>query len=365
MLHILIALIISTLTVFALIRYEHLHQHISFDPATGEPQKVHSKNVSRIGGLGICLGASISIFIQSIMNAQFLSITYWFLPIMILVFMTGFAEDITKKIAPAFRMLILTFLSLIAIYFGNLEIHSIDMIGFDINLTALSISILFTVFAITGLINAYNIIDGFNGLSSMTSIIALLSISYVAFKSGDIVLTKICLISIAAIIGFFVWNYPYGHIFLGDGGAYFIGFQVAALSILLVNRNDSVASWFPILINAYPIYETLFTIWRRKFIMKNNATSSDSIHFHSLIYRRVLSSKFTNKENKLLIRNSITSPYLWLLSSMGSLPAMLFYDNSLVLQILFSIFCLTYTIIYWSIVRFKTPKWLSNIPRKL
>lgn len=296
MVYILIALIVSALVILTLIRYDHLHQHISFDPKIGQPQKIHKKNVSRIGGLGICLGCCVSMLFQSIIEPTYTKLFIWYVPLIICVYLTGFTEDITKKISPNVRMLALTICSFTATYYGNLQIQSVDIGSFNLKLSIVTVSLIFTTFAITGLINAYNIIDGFNGLASMTGIIALLSISYVAFKIGDIELTKISLVVIAAILGFFIWNYPHGYIFLGDGGAYIIGFQVAALSILLVNRNDSVSNWFPILINAYPIYETLFTIWRRKFIKKNSPTSADGIHFHSIIYRRVLASKFKNKK---------------------------------------------------------------------
>ncbi len=98
----------------------------------------------------------------------------------------------------------------------------------------------------------------------MVAIISLLVIGYAAFKANDLVLASSCLIVIGAIGGFFIWNYPRGLIFLGDGGAYLIGYLIATLSILLVIRNPSVSPWFALLVNAYPIFETLFIIWRRK-----------------------------------------------------------------------------------------------------
>ena len=75
------------------------------------------------------------------------------------------------------------------------------------------IAIIFTVIAVKGLANAYNIIDGFNSLASMVAVISLLAIGYVAFKANDAVLASVCLIVIGAIGGFFIWNYPRGLIF--------------------------------------------------------------------------------------------------------------------------------------------------------
>ena len=65
------------------------------------------------------------------------------------------------------------------------------------------------------------------------------------------------------MLGFFVWNFPAGLIFLGDGGAYFLGFYVAELAILLLHRNPAVSPMFPLLLCIYPVFETLFSIYRR------------------------------------------------------------------------------------------------------
>jgi UDP-N-acetylmuramyl pentapeptide phosphotransferase/UDP-N-acetylglucosamine-1-phosphate transferase len=181
---------------------------------------------------------------------------------------------------------------------------------------------IFTVIRITGLANAYNIIDGFNGLASMVAMITLLAIGYVAFKVNDPVLASACLIILGAIGGFFIWNYPRSLIFLGDGGAYLIGFLIACLSILLVQRNPSVSPWFALLVDAYPIFETLFTIWRRKVHQGKNPGLPDGVHFHSLIYRRLIcwTEVHECKDTASYAKNAKTSPYLWLLSSLAVFP---------------------------------------------
>jgi UDP-N-acetylmuramyl pentapeptide phosphotransferase/UDP-N-acetylglucosamine-1-phosphate transferase len=225
------------------------------------------------------------------------------------------------------------------------------------------ISIALSVVAITGLTNAFNIIDGFNGLASMVAIISLLAIGYIAFKVNDPILASTCLIVIGAIGGFFVWNYPRGLIFLGDGGAYLVGFLIATLSILLVNRNPTVSPWFALLVNAYPIFETLFTIWRRSVHQGKNPGLPDGAHFHSLIYRRLIRWAVTYpiKESSSYIKNAKTSPYLWILSSLAVFPAIIWWNNTFILQLITFFFCISYIWAYNSVVKFKTPsilKWL-------
>jgi UDP-N-acetylmuramyl pentapeptide phosphotransferase/UDP-N-acetylglucosamine-1-phosphate transferase len=123
-----------------------------------------------------------------------------------------------------------------------------------------SFGFIFTVFAITGLTNAYNIIDGLNGLASMVGVITLLALGYISYETGDRSLLYLSGAMIAAILGFFIWNYPKGSIFLGDGGAYLIGFWIASLSVLIVSRHQEISPWFAVLANIYPIVETIFTI---------------------------------------------------------------------------------------------------------
>ncbi len=90
-------------------------------------------------------------------------------------------------------------------------------------------ALLVTVFVVAGVANAVNIIDGFNGLASMCVVIMLIGLAYVAFAVDDRLIALLALAGVGAVLGFFVWNFPAGLVFLGDGGAYFLGFYVAEL----------------------------------------------------------------------------------------------------------------------------------------
>jgi UDP-N-acetylmuramyl pentapeptide phosphotransferase/UDP-N-acetylglucosamine-1-phosphate transferase len=165
---------------------------------------------------------------------------------------------------------------------------------------------------------------------------------------------------IGAILGFFFWNYPKGKIFLGDGGAYLIGFWIAFISILLVTRNHSVSPLYALLVNAYPVVETLFTIWRRRFHKNKNPSIADDMHLHTLIYRRGI--KWEDSEKGSIVSNSAnsrTSPYLWLLSSFSITAASVFWKNPLLLLLSFIAFTFTYILVFLAIIRFKIPKWLK------
>ncbi|QWD80035.1 glycosyltransferase family 4 protein [Polynucleobacter sp. MWH-Spelu-300-X4] len=356
--YLILAFFSSLLVTLVLIRYQHLHEKISHDHDLSGPQKFHTHAVPRIGGIGIFLALLISgVVALNFSNPEkgtlLLQLSACALP----TFFIGLTEDLTKKIGVKIRLLATASSALLSGYALNVWVTQIQIPGIDWLLSIAIIAIIFTVIAVTGLANAYNIIDGFNGLASMIAIISLLAIGYVAFKANDPILASIALIVIGAISGFFIWNYPRGLIFLGDGGAYLIGFLIATLSILLVNRNPSVSPWFALLVNAYPIFETLFTIWRRKVHQGKNPGLPDGAHFHSLIYRRMIrwAEVSESQATASFAKNARTSPYLWLLSSLAVFPAIIWWQTTWILQCFALLFCVSYVWVYGAIVKFKTP----------
>ena len=118
------------------------------------------------------------------------------------------------------------------------------------------------------------------GLASMYVLMMLLAVAYVAFQVGDTLIFDAALIGTGAVLGFFVWNYPAGLIFLGDGGAYLLGFYLAELAVLL-HRNPSVSPIFTLLLCAYPIFETIFTMYRRKVVRGVSTGAPDGVDLHT------------------------------------------------------------------------------------
>jgi UDP-N-acetylmuramyl pentapeptide phosphotransferase/UDP-N-acetylglucosamine-1-phosphate transferase len=161
------------------------------------------------------------------------------------------------------------------------------------------------------------------------------------------------------VLGFFIWNFPAGLVFLGDGGAYFLGFYLAELAILLLHRNPGVSPMFPLLLCIYPVFETLFSIYRRRVLRGRPVGMPDGVHLHSLIYRRFMrwaAGERTARE--LTRRNSMTSPYLWILCMLSVIPAVLWWNSTPILAGFILLFAITYISLYWKIVRFRAPRWL-------
>ena len=153
---------------------------------------------------------------------------------------------------------------------------------------------------------------------------------------------------------------PQGLIFMGDGGAYFIGYLMAVLSLLLVARNRGVESpWYPFLLFIYPVFETLFSIWRKWMVRGGSPGVPDGLHLHMLVFRRLVRWAVGQRDAaSLTLRNSMTAPYLWMLSSVAAVPATLFWRYPHVLQALVAVFCLLYVWLYLRLVRFRAPRWL-------
>ena len=150
-----------------------------------------------------------------------------------------------------------------------------------------------------------------------------------------------------------------GLVFLGDGGAYFLGFMLAELSILLINRNLSVSPSFPLLLCAYPVMETVLSMYRRRIVRGRPMGMPDGVHLHSLVYRRLMRWAIGSQDARVLTRrNSMTAPYLWVLCSAAAIPAVIWWDDTAMLALLLVAFLIAYVSMYWMIVRFKTPRWL-------
>jgi len=359
MLVLLVAFATSLLTTLLIVHGAKAGSHRLKDHDLSGPQKFHAAPVPRVGGVGIVAGVVAG-----------LSLLWWRMPslgppafLLMLcaapAFGSGLTEDVTKTQSPRRRLFFTALSAALAVVFIDASIDRTDIPGLDW-LVAMPIgAAVVTVFVVAGVANSLNIIDGFNGLASMCAVLMMVSIGYVAFQVGDGLILGLALAGVGAVLGFFVWNFPAGLIFLGDGGAYFLGFYVAELAILLLHRNPAVSPMFPLLVCIYPVFETLFSIYRRKFVRGMPVGAPDGIHLHSLIYRRIMKwAVGTSYRRSAARRNSMTSPYLWMLCMLAVVPAMLFWDSTPILAAFIGLFGVVYTGLYWRIVRFKAPRWM-------
>jgi UDP-N-acetylmuramyl pentapeptide phosphotransferase/UDP-N-acetylglucosamine-1-phosphate transferase len=350
-----IALIVTLLIV----RSSSLHSKLSGDHDLSGPQKFHARPVPRIGGVGIFIGFCLGALVWAARSPESRTMTLALLACALPAFASGLIEDATKRVSPARRMVALLLAGALGAWLlgGTIGFTGIAFLD-PIAQTALG-AFLLAVFVVAGVANSINIIDGFNGLASMCSMIMLSGVAFVAFSVGDMWIAGCALLAVAATLGFFVWNYPMGLVFLGDGGAYFLGFLLAELSILLIARNSVVSPLFPLLLCAYPVVETVFSMYRRKVIRGRPMGMPDGVHLHSLIYRRLMRWAIGSRDAHVLTRrNSLTAPYLWVVCSLSSIPAIIWWDDTFALACWLGVYAAGYVTMYWRIVRFRTPRWM-------
>lgn len=354
-----IAFAVSAVVTLYVIRSARLHGHATGDNDFRGPQKFHARVVPRVGGIGIAAAIVAALGFAAWQDAAHRRTLLLLVVCSIPAFGAGLAEDLTKRVSARARLFATSFSAGLAAWLLAATINRTDIPGLDWIASYPAGAVVLAIFAVAGVANSVNIIDGMNGLASMCVVIMMSAFVYVAYQVGDQPLAAIGIAAVGAVLGFFIWNYPNGLIFLGDGGAYFLGFLLAELGILLLHRNASVSPLCPLMLCWYPVWETLFSMYRRRVVRGRPMGMPDGIHLHSLIYRRLMRWAVGSKDAAVLTkRNSMTAPYLWVMCALGAAPAALWWDNTFALAVAMLAFVVTYVLIYWRIVTFRTPAWL-------
>jgi UDP-N-acetylmuramyl pentapeptide phosphotransferase/UDP-N-acetylglucosamine-1-phosphate transferase len=337
------------------------------------PQRFHVGHVPRLGGAAMFLACSVGWLWLAVaerllgvpMGISFTGTTAvsWWLVALVGV-AAGVAEDLTHGVRPRSRFISTAVAALLAtVVFGL----SVPRTGIPLVDTVWQqfpwLGIAAAAFVLAGLPHAFNIIDGYNGLAGTVAVICCAAIAYVALQLGDRQLAATMMVLAGATVGFLVWNYPHGLMFAGDGGAYLWGMVLGLASVQLVQNHPMVSPWFPILLLIYPTWETLFSIYR-KVARGQSPSLADALHFHQLIYRRVVRQVFhDDSARRMLMRNNRTSPYLWAFTLLTVAPAVLFWRSTPILMGFTALFIVSYLWAYHSIVRFRMQRWLRRIRR--
>src|SRR5574343_314510 len=275
------------------------HGALTMDHVEGI-QKFHTAPTPRIGGVPIVLGLVVAWGKAPPDTKDMLTpILFAGMP----AFIFGVLEDITKRIGVMQRLLATMASGLLAWWITDYSLTRVDIWGVAWLLGLTVVSVVFTAFAVGGVANSINIIDGFNGLASTASSLAFVGYAMMAWQAGDTQLATLALVLAACVWGFFWVNWPLGKIFLGDGGSYFIGFALAWVAVMLIERNPGVSAFAALVVCVHPVTEVLFSIYRRKS-KKTNPGHPDRLHFHSLVKQRYVRRWFPGLSTAA--RNSIT-----------------------------------------------------------
>ena len=294
-------------------------------------QSAHSGFVPRVGGLAIYI--SILVLIP-LLSFGFIPLSVVFdldseqLTLLILsaapVFSVGLAEDLGYNMSPKARLIASATSSVIAILLFKFWLERLGIPGVDTLLMFAPFGILFTVFATVGVVNAFNLIDGLNGLSSYVTVSVAVALSIIAFKAGNTQVSIFLILCVAAVLGFMILNFPMGKIFLGDGGAYALGHLLVWSAIILFKGVTEVSAFSILLVFFWPVADTGLAIWRR-WKLGNPTDRPDRLHFHQLAMR-FLEIRFFGRDKRGIANPAATLILIPLISAPQVL-GVLFWDN--------------------------------------
>ena len=332
------------------------HGRYSNDLDTDGVQKVHDRIVPRIGGLGVFAGVlavaaygfldTASVLPGTPARTAMLGLLFASIP----AFASGSMEDLTKAVSPRARLLCIVGSAALAAWLLAAQLPRLDTWGIDTALAVAPLSIAITLLGVAGVTNSINIIDGFHGVAGITVVIILCGMGVLAWQAGDDVITQLAVAGIGATIGFLILNYPTGRIFLGDGGAYFLGFWIAEIAVLMVVRNPKINAWQILAIYAYPVIEVLFSIYRRKILYGALARAPDRLHLHSLFYRRFARHKFARQQIPWMC-NAGVACFVGTWIGSATLCSVLFGDTIQVAVALVLVQVVAYIAVYMRLVR--------------
>lgn len=282
----LVAFLISLLSMPIIIKFSTKFNIFDYQDA----RKIHSGNISRLGGVGIAISFFVCTAVYFLIADASLFIEY--LPIIsagLIIFVFGFIDDIVTLRAIV-KLLIQIVATGLVIFSGN----RFTQIGPWQIPSALSY--IFTFCWIIGVVNAFNLIDGLDGLCGSLAFTTTLTLGIIYTLSGNNI-SVICFILAASILGFLCFNWPPAKLFMGDCGSQFLGFMLATLPLIPA---DSVIEFNKFLIiasvAAFPIFDTIAAIWRR-IRDKRPIMSPDKSHLH----HKLLNMGYTKKSSLYLV----------------------------------------------------------------
>lgn len=295
----IIGIVVAALTTPLSIRIAHKYGIID---KPKDARRVHKKPIPRFGGMGIFLGSAVAMLIPAGMNDQIKIALLGGL----LMYGLGVVDDIldirpiTKFIGQVLiaSMVYSTGIRIrfISNYFGstNVDSHANVILG-------AGVAYFLTVLWIVGITNAINLMDGLDGLAAGSTAIMALSLAYIAYIHGARLGAMPVCIALVAIaggcLGFLPYNFAPARTFMGDGGALYLGYMIAVLSVISpLKRATFIGAIVPIMTLAVPIFDTGMAMLRRT-LKHESIMSADKGHLH----HHLMAAGFGQRRSVLVI----------------------------------------------------------------
>jgi UDP-GlcNAc:undecaprenyl-phosphate/decaprenyl-phosphate GlcNAc-1-phosphate transferase len=254
-------------------------------------RRIHRRAVPRLGGVALylsCLAAlSMLPFVDNLLTQTLSGFKSEFLTLFIpatLVLLLGAYDDLRGTNATVKFL----GLGLIATLFyamgGRIDALSIPLVG-SVQLPTM-VSFIVTIVWLVGIANAFNLIDGLDGLASGAALFSSFVLLAVSVSTERALTIVVALVLCGALAGFLRYNFNPASIFLGDSGSLFTGFLLAALSVLGTQKaTTAVAIVVPILAFGFPVVDTAMTMSRR-LVSRKPVFQGDNEHIHHMLLAR-------------------------------------------------------------------------------
>ena len=262
------------------------YQKRLFDDPALEERKIHKYRTPNLGGIAVMTSFAFTACLC--ISGNMLPYANYIFASGLLIFLVGLKDDLAA-LNPYKKFLAQSITALIVVYFADIRLTSFYGV-FGIQDIHPVVSYLFSCLLIVFIINAYNLIDGINGLLGSLSLIVCLTFSYLFFRMEEHGLALLSVSMAGAILGFLRYNAGRARIFMGDAGAYSIGFMISILTIQLIELNkvqdltpgnfyvDSVPA-VAIAILFVPIFDTLRVVVIR-LVQGKSPFIADRNHLH-------------------------------------------------------------------------------------
>jgi UDP-N-acetylmuramyl pentapeptide phosphotransferase/UDP-N-acetylglucosamine-1-phosphate transferase len=265
-----IILLISIVILTLILNYILIKKRLFLNFKGDNHQKfTSSENIPLSGGLILIF---TSYYYLNLINFSYV----------ILIFFLGFFSDIKIFNSPKLRFIVQTLIVLIAVYFSSIMVPETKINFLDQLLEYSTFKIFFSIFCILIVINGYNFIDGVNTLLIGYCLIISSSLYYLNLNNINISQIIDFYNFIPILLALLILNF-FNKLYLGDGGAYYLGLLFALCLINTYQINDNISPYFIVCLLWYPAFENLFSILRKK-IFSRSPLKPDTYHLHQIIF---------------------------------------------------------------------------------
>ena len=276
-------------------------------------QHIHAEKISRLAGFIIFLSLTLFYFSTPINELRhplaiilISAFPLWFLAVI---------EDINGNVLHLHRLAGIFFSICVFIFINDFSWPRLSFIGSDfLYKNPFLIKVIFALIIAT-VVNGVNFIDGVNGLACSSVMISFLCLFMLAQRVDDMIFVHLSLLLLGLLGIFTLFNFPFAKIFLGDSGAYLLGYLLITMLIIFYGRHPELSNWGAAVMVFYYAFEVIFSFFR-KIIQKQSPILPDQKHLHRLLYENLCESyskKMANPLATIMLSVIYIQPLLYIL----------------------------------------------------